>query len=657
MNEEENLLLNIIEENSANNYNFLVLTTFEFSLTFFEDYLMKSLPKDTFLLIDARKYNRVLSETQPSKKFLTFFQNKIIPINFQKGVFHPKLILFCGDNKFCSYVSSANLTKSGYTRNIELVSKFQNEILAFEIIEYIKKILENCKGSAKKLLEDKISPLRLGTGKNSFTDFKILGNNDEPIMEQFLSYIIDKKFIDLYICSPYLDINPDEIIECLEKIKVENRNFILQTINAFKIDTVEFLLKSNYKLFLFNKNRLLHAKFIYLHNKEEDYLLLGSANFTKQAMLRDYKKGNCELNVLVKINTGIFKDKYLKHLELTECEDITNLKFEPQQSEVSQIKDIPMIIESYIKSNRLNIEVSGNYLDYSIYVFNSENELVKIFKLEDCIIKELTDYFKLVINYPFKKDIYKIIFKKGYLESNISYFTTDVREYTREDYTKEIFGEDFNIPLLYKVAERIYFKIIGKSVNFAPINLKKLLPNWKAEVTKTLSSFHKLLKRGLKKIKEYITKINIGTLTSSQYSLKIEDLINWELENILSIPLNDELIKINLDLLRELVKTIAELNKIEDSFEKTNLEFWKLISLLIYTKNKKINVIDLLDLLRKLSINMEDDPENLKTKIVKKLENDFNSFLVNKIENENYIDKKQIEILKIIIELDSTLSS
>ncbi|GAH56209.1 unnamed protein product, partial [marine sediment metagenome] len=154
-NEEENLLLNIIEENSENNYNFLVLTTFEFSLTFFEDYLIKSLPKDTFLLIDAKKYNRKLNETQPSKKFLTFFQNKIIPINFQKGVFHPKLILFCGDNKFCSYISSANLTKRGYTRNIELVSKFQDEILAFEILEYIKKILENCKGSAKKLLEDK----------------------------------------------------------------------------------------------------------------------------------------------------------------------------------------------------------------------------------------------------------------------------------------------------------------------------------------------------------------------------------------------------------------------------------------------------------------------------------------------------------------------
>lgn len=659
MNEEYSLLENIGEENSEKIYNFAIFTTFAFNLNFFENYVMtiKDLPKNTYLLVEQENYDNQIKENQPSNKFLNTFLNKIIKINLIKGVFHPKVILFYGEKGYCTYISSANITISGYTRNLELVSKFYEMGIANEVIKYLKVILENCEGTASNKLAKKLQTLRINETAE-FPNTTVLTNESEPIMTQFLKFIQDKTFNELYICSPYLDNNPTKVLESLDKIQVDNKLFILQTTNPFKIEVLEYFHNAEFQFKLYKNNRFLHAKFIYLHNDEEDYLLLGSANLSKQAMLKFYNEGNCEICVLLTIPSGEFKTNYLQFLQSLEYENTKDLNFEYKKREFAGKSKLPIIIESYIKDNKLNIELKGDYLGWVIYVFNSQNELVKQFSLSDCIIKEKEGYHKIIIKPELKNGIFRISLRKGSLESNISYFTTDIKDYIPH-YSKEIYGgknnEDINIPLLFSSTEREYYEIIGKYGGIRKYHPIKLIPDWRLKVKTSLTSLYRLLNRGMNKISEYFEKIYYELLDPEEFIYKIEDLVNWCLKIILSLPLKDNKIKVNLDLLKKFILTIAELNRIKKYF-KLNLKIWKVIGLLIFIRNYgqvygKRSPIVFFDLIKKCSISFKEKPKDLYDFIIDHFKREFSSELIKKIENEVYIDINLIKYLIIIQEL------
>lgn len=64
------------------------------------------------------------NSTNPSTlRHLTEFANLRIPPNNPPRIFHPKYYLFHGDRTVC-WVGSANLTKGGFGRNVELIHEF-----------------------------------------------------------------------------------------------------------------------------------------------------------------------------------------------------------------------------------------------------------------------------------------------------------------------------------------------------------------------------------------------------------------------------------------------------------------------------------------------------------------------------------------------------
>ena len=670
MNEEKNLLQDIIEENSKNDYHFAVILTYQFKLRFFEDYLIRYLPKDIYLLIDENVYDDNVKKNPPSSKFLNQFKNKRIKINGSRGVFHPKLLLFYGEEKCCCYILSANLTKSGYTHNLELVSKFYDFDIILQVVQILRKILKNCKGTATRDLMKKLINFKKWEKEEMSTEHQIFSNESEPLISQFSDCIKNMKFKEFYVSSPYLDNNPQDIIDTLGRLKVEKRYFILQNNNYFTIEALKAFSVAKYDFLLFENVRFLHAKFLYLIGEESDYLLLGSANLTKQAMMKRFRQGNYELCALLKIPSDYFKESYLKFLELRDFENIHDLKYSTKEIAIPEYKNTPRIIETYIKNDKLTIEVFGDYKDYVIYIYNTQDELIKTLNIEECQIIEEDGFHKIIINFSFERDLYRIYLKKGDLTSKVSYFTTELKEFSIGNFSREIFGEDFqniNYPLLYKIAERQFYTIIGKITRLGPGTLR--LPKLKQKYQRTLSDLFKLLQRGLKKIREYVENIissdlekeSDNNLEENEDSYIIEDLITWEFEIILSLPLSNDYIEIKIELLEDFLFTIRELKKIKEFFN-FNLKVWELLSLLIFYKNhiimeRRKNPVKLYSVMKKALIKFEEKSEELHKQLLSNLKHKFNLGLIKKIENDDYIDYESIEILTMILEVFSSFES
>lgn len=663
--EEKNLLVDIIEETSNYQYNLAILTTFEFSLAFFEDQVMRALPEDTYLLIDATKYKEELKKVKPSSKYVNSFKNKIILVNFQEGVFHSKIFLFLGEDKKSSYLLSANMSKRGFTRNLELVSKFQDKNAIFEIFKELRGIVEKCSGKASEELLKRLSEFKKMELEPLSSDIKIFTNESDTIMNQFLSQIKGKKFKELYVSSPYLDNNPDDTIRNLDTIQVDKKFFIVQNKNEFTIDALKHYERVHYNFLLFNNIRFLHAKFLYLHNDKVGYLLNGSANLTKMAMRRTYKNGNCEICCFSEQPPDFFKTEYLRTLELNECTNIKELDFTSNGAKDHEKDKTPLIQESYMENKRLTIEVYGDFQDYIICVYNSENELVKTIELKDCDIEKNENYHIIRYKHEFKKGLYKLILIKDSLESNPSYFTTEKKEYSREDYIKQVLSEDrkeTNNTILFDQALREYNEIVEHKSG----TLGERLPLWKTKRRHSFNNIYKLLLRGLKRINEYFERIYNEELELKQNAFRIEKLIVWELEKILTLQRDDQDLKSKIDLLRKLNLTIVELEKIKDIDEikeiiGLNLDYWNLSSLLVYFSYLENNKYDFFfrigDIMGRYSPDLTKNTEELKHMLKNKTKKKFFPELIEKIEKDDYFSRDSIEIIRNIPDIINYLKS
>lgn len=654
MDNEKNLLLDIIEEISNYKYDLVILTTFEFSLPFFENHLIRRLPKDTYLIIDASGYNKTLQKVKPTSQYLNSLKNKRILVNFQSGIFHSKILLFCGKERFLSYILSANLTTQGYTRNLELVSKFQQGGIAFEIILKLKEILKRCSGTASEELIRRLNSLERKKIDKSTSEIKIFTNEFEPIMNQFLSQVKKKKFKEIIVCSPYLDINPLDTIKNLENIQVEKKSFILQKSNSFTYKTLEYYAKANYIFCLYKNIRTLHAKFIYLHDTNTGYLLSGSANLTKEAMLKIYKNGNCEICFFVEMHPDIFIKEYLKNLKLKKCTDIRLLNYETDRTKFEIKEKTPLILESYMKNNRLVIEVSGDLQDYIVCIYNNQNKLIKESRITAFLIENHGSYHTITIKHDFKGGLYKVYLKKDELVSNQSYFTTEKKSYSKEDYARDVLSEDrriTNIDILYAQALWEYNGII-RHEQYGPITR---FPVWNSAPMKSSKDIYKLLLRGIKKINEYFDRIYDEELEIRENGLRIEELINWVLEKILTLQENNEDIESKLEVLWKLNFAIAdlyfieELDEIEELF-KLNLEFWKISAFLIYyvylrkTDIQFPFIID--DLRRRASINTKKSIDDLYNLLFSSSKRIFFPELLEKIQKDECFNKNSIDSIK-----------
>ena len=275
-----------------------IFTTYNYEPDFFDEYIV------AYLMGFDRKITTI-GELQDAddwirKNHVSVYYDKnamspgtscltipVYPQNITSGVFHPKVIVIYGKVKekqtetVYLFVSSSNLTVSGYGRNKEAFACVEvNSLeLAKSLINFIKALDADNLEKHSKLIEY----LRTITEKSNDVEF-LWTYKDAGI--KLLDYLKDNCSGNLTVLSPYFDKNgPKALLDLITNR--EKTTIILaldgETYNIHKKDYEELLKQENtYFSELFNDDpsRFIHAKIIKYGKK----LFVGSYNFTSAAM-------------------------------------------------------------------------------------------------------------------------------------------------------------------------------------------------------------------------------------------------------------------------------------------------------------------------------------------------------------------------------------
>lgn len=332
---------------------YIILTTYCFDPFFFDVYLLNKIQNNNptaeiILLVDAEQYE---------KSYNRFTKNTgrtyhLVPVYMNNGVFHPKFFLFLSESKkkLTLYIGSGNITLQGFTRNVELISKIEYTLT--EMHPDINKILEILNGLLTKNLVSETKVVKiiqeivsvLPSGKSDTKEnpnYVILHNLEKPILSQLLNEIKDKKFKELLILAPFYSQTPNVLKELVNNINVERVILALQknNHNLKNISHYSELLSKRGIFFEVKEacfeepKRTFHSKILYLNGKEQ-YLLVGSPNFTELAMLRTAQNGNFECAILYK---DVNAKRIIDSIHLNEIENLNDLlKTAESKQEISK---------------------------------------------------------------------------------------------------------------------------------------------------------------------------------------------------------------------------------------------------------------------------------------------------------------------------------
>ena len=261
---------------------------------------------------------------------------------FSTRVFHPKLGLFVADDRALALIGSANLTRGGLERNLELGSVFEvsrdggPRQLFNEILSYIEGPLMNevgTTGAAAISLRDTAVALRevVANVPSAESFHRFINNYEDVLWTQVLNELPHRHVARLNIVSPFFEPNVDQPEDpaAESEIGLFERMFTDLTFEPPKGEKpisvffqqsegktllpVDMLLRWKKDVELFQQlstsddPRPLHGKLLVIegaHGKRRDPYLLavsGSPNFTSAAFLSRPPEGNSETALITRL--------------------------------------------------------------------------------------------------------------------------------------------------------------------------------------------------------------------------------------------------------------------------------------------------------------------------------------------------------------------
>jgi HKD family nuclease len=320
-------VLNIMEQfDEQGGYSHAFLCTYNFAPGFFEDRVLKtkafrSCPYIA-ILIDETKYQELCHDPKGGR--LINRRYMLVPVKMpqsQTGVFHPKLWFLSGKDHVKLFIGSSNLSRSGITSNLEMVSSFsyikgdKNKApiklfkSAYDFLQAIA--IRHCSYSdtlrqaVKQLVA--LSPALLEKS-NGEGEIDIIHNLERPMLEQFLTHH-EFTSAKLTVLGPYFDSNIGELLDVISnKIPLSSIDIVVQqntnTLASKALRQWHNGTSTNLAIHLLSApGRKLHAKALILESPDgkECASLVGSANFTKPALLRTSDTdGNIELCLAIR---------------------------------------------------------------------------------------------------------------------------------------------------------------------------------------------------------------------------------------------------------------------------------------------------------------------------------------------------------------------
>lgn len=274
---------------------------------------------------------------------------RVLNASYSTRVFHSKLMFFLTQSGVMALVGSANLTRGGLEKNLELISIYRldhetgpvdffislKEYFSAHLRKELNPVSDLLKALDTFLRDYELFLSEIPKTKKSYTEPIFLHNYDRSLLEKITDQLPSNNLMGLWVISPFYEQDKSNGMRTEDPVDENIDNTLIDEIfNKFKfiksdIDKplhlyfqpvgenktnlpLNILGKYRSRISLFPKNtavdspfqRSLHAKMMLFigasKSEKDDFIAIfqGSANFTKAALLSKPPDGNAEIGVL-----------------------------------------------------------------------------------------------------------------------------------------------------------------------------------------------------------------------------------------------------------------------------------------------------------------------------------------------------------------------
>ncbi|WP_318509122.1 phospholipase D family protein [Bacillus sp. T3] len=363
--------VNLIHELNEPGYKVSLFTSYSIDLVFFEKMIMRHLIEQNCTYVGLVVDQNCLQESiqKPNIKELgTHYMVKGVETN---QAFHPKMYLLLGEKKAKLMIGSGNLTPAGFITNHEVFNVFtyNEEELDTEHLAIIQaayhlfySLHHEQDQKLWKLIFQKLAGFHyLFQLTNSNGLVHILHNHTRSLQEQ-LAGILPTNIRLIECFSPYFD-------RSLSVLNTWENAFIDSEIKVFLQNGTtnfpkHFLQSTRFSIYeaVFHKDwdKRYHGKVFRFVGDEEEVIVYGSANCSRQAFLQTFKDaGNSEAIVVEKAARGTFESFFSQSIQIKQL--IPDSFSVLEEDETNETSLIPVrFVEGIYENKCLTVKVKTN---------------------------------------------------------------------------------------------------------------------------------------------------------------------------------------------------------------------------------------------------------------------------------------------------------
>lgn len=336
---------------------------------------------DVTILVDALALNASTIDSGSTRKAGISYRIASVRA-IGGGKFHPKLVLLMHDGGAHALIGSANLTWSGWCRNVEVMDVLtfgargnapaDSALALAAFLESLPRVLRGLDGDATVLARAQESLLASAERSPSSLDIQtqceVLSNVSEPLLAQIERRVPPSDISQVTVVSPFYDPTNLALVELATRYPNAKLSVIKDGLRADDFDGRSFArLGKRHQLretWFEESPRPLHAKILLFEGSDELWLVTGSANMTTPAWLHAASdRGNVELITLrrarrsrtTRRQASIALDELLDDIPTKLVQDPTSFRFAIPADQESGNRACLHILEATERELRLHV--------------------------------------------------------------------------------------------------------------------------------------------------------------------------------------------------------------------------------------------------------------------------------------------------------------
>lgn len=269
-----------------------LLTTYSFNLRFFDEWVLPALwaceVRNVVVFVDPHQLGRALADPGSSAAGRSYH---LVAAHAARRSFHSKVILLSGRDGARLSVSSANLTTDGQLRNVEVAAAFDSNLPGHlrpihDAAEMFRSLARHAPEHAAFALHAALAALP-PADETEKPAARVVHNLDQTLIEAFPAEG------DVVVTAPYTDPggNAARRLHALGSLRI--------IIDAREFAAPQSFFHDQWTVEPQAFEARLHGKAYWVRTNEQRWLMFGSPNLSRSALLATAADGNVEAAVIV----------------------------------------------------------------------------------------------------------------------------------------------------------------------------------------------------------------------------------------------------------------------------------------------------------------------------------------------------------------------